>query len=166
MEKKRKELDGSKLQSTTKRQKLTQYIASLKSRQEFEPLVAKSVVRAKPEPLHLKNNCICEQFMKLLKISLSQSKIKQSVRSFNELEKSVLFVVFVEFVRKTVTLKVLSDKIKCWFSETKRKKDFEFRFRGKESSKYCQYFPDLVKLLVDNITDQDVLKRLHEIYFL
>ena len=66
MEKKRKELDGSKLQSTTKRQKLTQYIASLKSRQEFEPLVGKSVVRAKPEPLHLKNNCICEQFMKLL----------------------------------------------------------------------------------------------------
>ena len=62
---------------------------------------------------------------------MSQSKIKQSVRSFNELEKSVLFVVFVEFVRKTVTLKVLSDKIKCWFSETKRKKDFEFRFRGR-----------------------------------
>ena len=163
MEKKRKELDGSKLQSTTKRQKLTQYIASLKSRQDFEPPVGKSVVRAKPEPLHLKNNCICEQFMKLLKISLSQSKIKQSVRSFNELEKSILFVVFVEFVHKTMTLKVLSDKIKSWFSETKREKDFEFRFRGKESLKYCQYFPDLVKLLVDNITDQDVLKRLHEI---
>ena len=166
VEKKRKELDGSKLQSTTKRQKLTQYIASLKSRQEFEPPVGKSVVRAKPAPLHLKNNCICEQFMKLLKISLSQSKIKQSVRSFNELEKSILSVVFVEFVHKTMTLKVLRDNIKSWFSETKREKDVEFRFRGKESLKYCQYFPDLVKLLVDNITDQDVLKRLHEIYFI
>ena len=166
VEKKRKELDGSKSQSTTKRQKLTQYIASLKSRQEFEPPVGKSVVRAKPEPLHLKNNCICEQFMKLLKISLSQSKIKQSVRSFIELEKSILFVVFVEFVHKTMTLKVLSDKIKSWFSETKREQHFEFRFRGKESLKYCQYFPDLVKLLVHNITDQGVLKRLHEIYFI
>ena len=74
--------------------------------------------------------------------------------------------MFVEFVHKTMTLKVLSDKIKLWFSETKRENDFEFCFRGKESLKYCQYFPDLVKLLVDNITDQDVMKRLHEIYFI
>ena len=97
---------------------------------------------------------------------LSPLRVKQSVRSFNELEKSILFGVFVEFVHKTITLKVLSDNIKRWFSETKREKDFEFRFRGKESLKYCQYFSDLVKLLIDNVTDQDVLKRLHQIYFI
>ena len=47
--------------------------------------------------------------MKLLKISLSQSKIKKSVRLFNELENSILFIVFLEFVHKTMTLKVLNN---------------------------------------------------------
>ena len=65
-----------------------------------------------------------------------------------------------------MTLKFLSDKIKRWFSETKREKDFEFRFRGRESLKYCQHFPSLVKLLVDEVSDQDVLKKLHEVYYI
>ena len=58
-----------------------------------------------------------------------------------------------------MTLKFLSDKIKRWFSETKRETDIEFRFRGRESLKYCQHFPSLVKLLADEFSDQDGLEE-------
>ena len=167
--KKRKELgipEDSHLQPASKRQKLTQFISSIKSRQEFEPLVGKAITRAKPEPLHLKNNTVCEQFMKLLKKSLSQSSITASVKAYKDLGESLLFVKFVEFLHRVMTLKFLSDKIKRWFSETKREKDFEFRFRGRESLKYCQHFLSLVKLLVDEVSDQDVLKKLYEVYYI
>ena len=120
--KKRKlELDGTNLQPTTKRQKVTQLMSSLKSRQEFEPLLGKAIEWGKPEPLHLKNTSVCEQFMKLLKLSLSQSRISPSVKAFSDLQTTLLFVKFVEFVHHVMTLKYLSDKIKSWFSETKRK---------------------------------------------
>ena len=138
-------LDGTNLQPTTKRQKVTQLISSLKSRQEFEPFLGKAIEWAKPEPLHLKNNSVCEQFMKLLKLSLSQSRISPSAKAFSDLQTTLLFVKFVEFVHHVMTLKYFSDKIKSWSSETKREKDFEFRFRGKESLKYFQHFPVLIK---------------------
>ena len=58
------------------------------------------------------------------------------------------------------------DKIKSWFSETKREKDFEFRFRGKKSLKYFQHFPVLIKLVADAVSDNDVLKKLYEIFYI
>ena len=166
VDKKRKEIEASKLQPATKRQKLTQYISSIKSRQEFEPLLGKAVEQAKPEPLHLKNNSVCEQFMKLLKLSLSQSKISPNLKAYSDLQETLLFVKFVEFLRQPMTLKYLSNKIKSWFTETKREKDFEFRFRGKESLKYCQNFPALIKLIADEVSNHDILKKLHEVFFI
>ena len=104
--------------------------------------------------------------MKLLKLSLSQSWICPSVKAFSDLQTTLLFVKFVEFVHHVMTLKYLSDKIKTWFSETKPEKDFEFRFRGKESLKYFQHFPVLVKLMADAVFDNDVLKKLHETFYI
>ena len=59
------------------RNKLTTYIATtLKSRQEFEPPVGAYIDFAKAEPLHLKNNVIKEQFMKLFKICIGKTNLK------------------------------------------------------------------------------------------
>ena len=109
--------------------------------------------------------CVCEQFINLLKLSLSQLKIFPNIKTYSELQETLLFVKFVEFVRRPMTLKYLSGKIKSWFTETKREKDFDFRFRGKESLKYCQNFPALIKLIADEVSNHDILKKLHEVYF-
>ena len=138
---------------------MTQYISSIKSRQELEPLLGKAVKRAEPEPLH-------EQFMKLLKLSLFQSKISSNIKVYSELQETLLFVKFVEFVCEPMTLKYLSEKIKTWFTETKREKDFDFRFRGKESLKYCQNSPALIKLIADEVSNHDKLKKLLEVFFI
>lgn len=50
----KKTVDKKKVTETTKRNNVTQYIASLKSRQEFVPLLGKLVDRAHVDPLHIK----------------------------------------------------------------------------------------------------------------
>ena len=51
------------LAASTKRVKVTQFIANKKSRQDYEPLIAKLCDKEVIEPLHLKNNVcsICTQ---------------------------------------------------------------------------------------------------------
>ena len=98
VDKNRKEIEASKLQPATERQRLTQYISSIKSRQEFEPLFGKAVERAKPEPLNLKNISVCKQFIKVLKLSLCQSKTSPNIKAYSDLQETLLFVKFVEFV--------------------------------------------------------------------
>ena len=51
-------LSKQHLSSSTKRSRLTTFIAKNKSRQEFEPRLGNIIDRAHVEPLHLKNNCI------------------------------------------------------------------------------------------------------------
>ena len=58
-------LDKTTNLKVTKRAKVTKFIASLKSRQEEEPLVKHFVSNAKCEPLHLKNNVCKDLFMKM-----------------------------------------------------------------------------------------------------
>ena len=54
-----------KITASTFRTNTTTYIRSLKSRQEFVPLVGKYIDKAKAEPLHIKNNVCKEMFMKV-----------------------------------------------------------------------------------------------------
>ena len=59
------------------RSQVTSYVSkTLRSRQEFKSLVGKSIDVAKAEPLHMKNNVIKEQFMKIFKICLAKSDLK------------------------------------------------------------------------------------------
>lgn len=51
--KKKEQLSTSKLKPSTKREKITSFIAQNKSRQEFPPLIGTFIDRAKEEPLHL-----------------------------------------------------------------------------------------------------------------
>ena len=77
MTKKKERLSTSKLKPSTKREKVTSFIAQKKSRQEFPPLVGKFIDRAKAEPLHLKNNAWHWQQWNLsvLKYALSRSYV-------------------------------------------------------------------------------------------
>lgn len=58
---------------STNRNKVTQFISSLKNRQKEVPLAGNFIDCAKCEPLHLKNSCLKEMFMKLFKICASKT---------------------------------------------------------------------------------------------
>ena len=50
----------------------------------------------------------------------------------------------------------LATKIKRWFNDNDRKykKEFAFRFRGKESFSYMKHFPSLIKMLFVNVRNK------------
>ena len=163
---KEKELNKSNLSKVTKRSNLTSYIASLGSRQVSTPLIGNYIDLAKAEPLHLKNNTIKERFMILFKICVSQTNFK-GAKSFKDIPVDTLFYKFVDFTRKGMNCNFLAKKIERWFNENSGKfqSEFTFRFRGTESLYYMRHFPELIKLLVSNITDNKVISRIFEIHF-
>ena len=161
------ELEKLNLAQSTKRSKLTSFISNeLKSRQLKFPLIGKFIDMAKAEPLHLKNNTVKERFMCLFRICVSQSKL-QSVKCYKEISAECLFYKFVNFIKTTMNCNFLSKKIVRWFNYNlgKTEKDFTFRFRGKESLMYLRHFPILIQMLIANISDKGVLKRLHQSHF-
>ena len=52
----KKYLAKKQMAASTRRSKITSFIARKNSRQEFEPVVCKLIDRAHMDPLHLKNN--------------------------------------------------------------------------------------------------------------
>ena len=166
VQKKKKELDAKNISHATKRTQLTTYISkTLHSRQEEIPLVDKYVMQAKAEPLHLKNNVVKELFIKLLKIVVSQSSLKNE-KSYKNIPTTSLFVIFVNFIHKGMCCNFLSRKIITWYNDNSGKieKDFTFRFRGQESRAYLSHFPELIKLLLKNITNEQIKLKLFQIF--
>ena len=80
-----------KLMAKTARSKVTSFIASLKSRQEFAPLVGTLIERAHIEPLHLKNNACALVHRQLLKLAVSWSNLPSSCSSFAQVPAQSLF---------------------------------------------------------------------------
>ena len=52
--------------ASTRRAKVTSFIAQKHSRQEFEPVVGKLIDRAHVDPLHLKNNACARAHQQLI----------------------------------------------------------------------------------------------------
>ena len=160
-------LEKSKSSKQTKRNQLTSYIGEvLKSRQEKIPLVSHYIERAKAEPLHLKNNVVKEMFMKLLHVCITQSNLNGK-KSYKEISEASLFVIFLDYIRATMSCNYLSKKIIQWYNESSGKMDsaFSFRFRGKESFAFLKHFPELVCMIISNVNTDSVVTELHQIYF-
>lgn len=166
--KKEKELSKSKTTEKTQRHNLTTYIGkTLHSRQYEVPLVAHHIDRAKSEPLHLKNNVVKEMFMKLLGICTAKSDLK-NIKNYKDISENSLILLFVSHIRKEMGCNYLSKKVIQWFNESggKLDTDFSFRFRGKESFAFLKHFPELINMILRNVTSSTiVVSRLHRIYF-
>lgn len=150
------------------RSKVTSYISkTLRSRQEFKPLVGKLIDVAKAEPLHMKNNVIKEQFMKIFKICLAKSDLK-GAKKYSDVPPQCLFAKFVKFIHDEMGCNFLSKKIMRWFNDNtgKVEKDFGFRFRGKESFKFLQCFPEMIVMVLESeLIDNQLRLRLVQINF-
>ena len=168
VDKKKSELEKSKAGVKTKRSNLTTYISNtLKSRQEFIPLVGEYIGIAKSEPLHLKNNVTKELFMKLFRIVISNSNLK-NIHVFSEAPSDSLFSKLIDFLRTKMGCNFLSKKLITWFNEsslTKGEKQFTFRFRGKESFAYMKHFPTLISMVLGSIINNESKLKLHQLFF-
>ena len=114
------------------------------------PLVENYIDKAKFEPLHLKNNVTKELFMKYMNLVLLEIKIPPSVKCFKEIHPEYLFHKFIHFVRHDMNCNYLVKKVIGRFNgnkETKRERDFEYLFTGKENYNYMQNFPNLVFMM-------------------
>ena len=76
---------SKKLSAPTERKKVTQFIASQKARQEFEPFIGPLCDKAVLEPLHLKNNAVQKLHNQLLKLALANSNLQGNISSVTEM---------------------------------------------------------------------------------
>lgn len=119
----------------TFRSKVTSFIATKKSRQEFEPLVGKYIDLAHVEPLHLKNNAWQHYFKGLLKEAISKSKLPDTSKTFADVPVESCFHRVVTALRYEMKCSCLARKVVKWYGETQGKgADLQYRFTGKESN--------------------------------
>ncbi|CAB3982880.1 Hypothetical predicted protein [Paramuricea clavata] len=141
-------LDKKVMSAQNKRNKITQFIAQNKSRQEFTPLLGKLIDKAHVEPLHLKNNAWGYFFKVLLKEAIAKSKISVACKTFAELPQDSCLVKLVNTLQHILHVGRLAKKVKKWFDETQcRQNDLQYRFTGKESRAFCHHFSTLLSLL-------------------
>lgn len=130
------------------RSKVTSFIASKKSRQEFEPLVGKYIDLAHVEPLHLKNNAWQHYFKGVLKEAISKSRLPNTCKTFADVPVESCFHRVITAVRYELKCSCLARKVLKWYGETQGKgAELQYRFTGKESRMFCQNFMRVIKQL-------------------
>ena len=155
-------LEKQKLAAQTKRSKVTSFITSNKSRQEFEPLIGKLIEKAHADPLHLKNNA-CQLIHKMmLREAIKKSSLGSNVTNFSGVPNGSSFCKFVHALKSKCQLSRLANKVIRWFNETKADgKDFEYRFTGRDSRMYLHHFMYLVASLESPTDSARQMFRLH-----
>lgn len=147
----KKSMTTKQLTTTTLRSKITSFIAQLKSRQEFQPIVGRLIDRAHVDPLHLKNNaCALTRRLFMLNEVIAMSKLGNRVKSFSQVPSSSLFKKYIVSMR-ACNLSRLANKIIRWFDETSGfGKSFEYRFTGKQSRLFLLYFMKFISCVEPN----------------
>ena len=141
VEKFKKALESKKIAEKTKRSKVTQFISSQKSRQEFPPLIGEFINNAHVEPLHIKNNAWQYFFKTLLKEALGKSGLSRSYSTFADVPTNSCFYKVIYSLQYEVKANRLAKKVKKWFDETQgRQADLQYRFTGKESRLLSQLY--------------------------
>ncbi len=95
----KKDLAVKKLSNSTKRNRITTFIASKKSRQEFVPLLGPLINRIHVDPLHLKNNACAKAHRYLLDEVMLVANLSSNIKSFSDVPKSSPFSKYINTLR-------------------------------------------------------------------
>ena len=114
----KKKIERKTLSCKVKQTKVTEFIASQKSRQEFLPLLDKYIYQAHVEPLHLKNNAWQYFFKGVLKEAIRKSKLPVSCKTFSEVPEESVFGRLISSLKMQVKAGCLCKKVKRWFDDT------------------------------------------------
>ncbi|XP_068686242.1 uncharacterized protein [Montipora foliosa] len=153
------------LAASTKRAKVTQFIASKKSRQEFEPLIGKLCDKEVIEPLHLKNNGVQHMHLHtmLLDLAISLSNLPEKITSLSQLSPAC----DMKALECDVKAGRLKKQLGKWMLEERFKdKDFSYRLTGKDSRLILHGFMFLVNDIKGDSDDPQLLMKLLFIVFI
>ena len=112
-------INKKQLSKQTKRSKVTAFITSNKSRQEFDPPIGKLIDRPHVDPLHLKNNACQPIHKEMLHEAIQKSTLGSQVKNFNDVPRGSPFSKFVHALSANCQLSRLANKVIRWFNETK-----------------------------------------------
>ena len=133
--------------ASTRRSKITSFIAQKHSRRELEPVVGKLIDQAHVDPLHLKNNACARAHQQLLNEVIAMSKLTDEVNSFSQVPAQSPFNRYIVAMHKC-GLSRLAKKVTKWFDETKANgKSFDYRFTGKDSRLFLLHFISLISAI-------------------
>lgn len=96
----KKSLAKQKISESTRRTKITNFIAQRHSRQVFKPAVGKLIDRAHVDPLHLKNNACALVHRQLLNEVIAMSKLSNDIKFFLQVSPNSHFHRYVTAMRK------------------------------------------------------------------
>ena len=154
---------SNKVSEKTNRSKVTNFIASNHSRQEFLPLIGKLSDKVMVEPLHLKNNGSQQLHAMFLQQVLSICSLPFQLNSISELPHTSpmsKYLVAMECQVKATRLK--KQLVKWLMDERTRNKDFTYRFTGKDSKLFLHGFMYLLNAIKGDSND---LKQLAKLLF-
>ena len=155
VEKFKKTVAKQEVSESTKRSKITSFIAGKKSRQEFEPLLGPLVDRIHIDPLHLKNNACALAHRLLLNEVLSVSHLGNSMKTFSQVPNTSPFHKYITTMQNKCNLRRLANKIIRWYNECQSiGKSFEYRFTGKDSRCFLQNFMFLIDVVEPFLKDK------------
>ena len=163
----KKNLTAKNLTEKTKRQKITSLISSLKSRQEFEPLLGTLIEKAHVEPLHLKNNACALVHKYFLEEIMKISNLSNNL-SFLQLPQNNPFVKYITVLKAKCHLSRLANKIVKYFNESGTDaKGFSYMFTGKDSRQFLKNFMYSIDAVEPDIEEKTKSKfQFHVLAFL
>ena len=151
----------SNITEKTNRAKITKFIASKNSRQEFFPLIDRLCDKAAVEPLHLKNNAVQHLHSLILKVVLSISSLPANLSNLSELPQSNPMMRYLKAMECDVKAGRLKKQLAKWLIDDRsRDKDFSYRFTGKDSKFILQGFMYLLNAIRGDSPDLKLLSKL------
>ena len=160
----KKEFEQKKLSVATKRTKVLESIKSLKSRQEFPPLLGPLIDKAYAEPLHNANNAWQFLHKKILEFAIAKSNLPSCCADVSALSVDSPFRKYLLALKFEVKASRLRKKVLTWFRNG-RAKSFDYRFTGKESKLLCHNFMRLINCLTSPDDSQEAKLRLATLAF-
>ena len=160
----KKELEQKKLSVATKQKKVLESIKSLKSRQEFPPLLGPLIDKAYAEPLHNANNACQFLHKKILEFAIAKSNLPSCCVDVSALSVDSPFRKYLLALKFEVKASRLRKKVLTWFRNG-RTKSFDYRFNGKESKLLCHNFMRLINCLSSPDDSQEAKLRLATLAF-
>lgn len=167
----KQKLSKAKVSESNKRNKITTFIASKSSRQEFIPPLGSIIDRAHVEPLHLKNN-LCALLHRHFLETVLKLSITHGFSSFAQLPKKCPFSCYVRTLQEKCGLQRLAKKVVKWFDDNRGKeRSFDYRFTGRDSRMFVHNFMFLISCIdnsahIDLERDPKARSHLHALAFL
>ncbi|KXJ07068.1 hypothetical protein AC249_AIPGENE18417 [Exaiptasia diaphana] len=135
--------------SKSERTKVTKFIASKKSRQEFKPPLGKYIDLCLPDPLHNANNAWQKWHFELLLVAMKfvSPELLKKADNVSKLPNDNPFVIYLNCLDTKVKCGRLVKNLERWYNEKRPKgEEFSYHFTGKESRLFCWHYMEVISV--------------------